>query len=74
MRMVWKCKIPMKIKVFLWLVLHDRLQTGVNLKKKRLKGDHECKICGVPDTSDHIFFLCIIPRFIWTCVKETLGW
>jgi hypothetical protein len=26
---IWKCKVPMKIKVFLWQIFQDRLQTVI---------------------------------------------
>ena len=26
---IWKCKIPLKIQIFLWMALHDRLQSAV---------------------------------------------
>lgn len=32
-----KSRLPNKIKVFMWLVAQDRLQTGVDLKKKELE-------------------------------------
>lgn len=68
MRRIWSCKIPMKLMLFLWL------ETGVNLKRKKWKGDHRCAICGVPETTDHILFKCILAKFTWSCVKEALGW
>lgn len=30
---IWKIKIPLKIKIFLWQMSNDRLQTGVCLKQ-----------------------------------------
>jgi hypothetical protein len=38
MQRVWKSKLPMKLKVFMWQVFHDKLQTGGELKKKKLEG------------------------------------
>lgn len=51
--LVWKCKIPLKIKVFLWQLFNDKLQTAHNLKKKGWKGDSKCCLCGVLETNDH---------------------
>jgi hypothetical protein len=31
---LWQNKMPLKIKVFMWLALQDRLQTGMALKAK----------------------------------------
>jgi len=71
---IWQSRLPMKLKVFLWQISHNRLQTGVVLKKRNWKGNHLCNICGQPETADHIFFECIVARFLWVCFKEALGW
>lgn len=71
---LWKSKLPYKLKVFMWLAIQDRLQTGVNLKKKEWKGSKKCCLCGEAGTMDHIFFHCHITRIIWACFKEALGW
>jgi hypothetical protein len=39
---LWKSKLPMKIKNFLWLVYRGRIQIVDNLKWKRWKGDDKC--------------------------------
>lgn len=31
MKRLWKSKMPMKIKVFMWLSFQDRIQLGVTL-------------------------------------------
>lgn len=74
MAKLWKSKLPNKLKVFFWLVVQDKLQTGVNLKKREWKGDGKCCLCGVEESGNHIFFNCHIARVIWFCVKEALGW
>ena len=71
---LWKSKLPMKLKVFAWLVFHNRIQTGVELKKRHWKGDPRCGICGAPESRDHLFFGCVLARFTWACFKKALGW
>lgn len=71
---MWKSKLPQKLKVFMWLVFQDTLQRGVNLKKRRWKGDEKCYLCRVVETMDHIFFECHVARVIWFYFKEALGW
>ena len=44
------------------------------LKKLKWKGNELCPLCNKPETVDHIFFQCIIARFVWSCFKEALGW
>jgi hypothetical protein len=43
MEELWKSKLPLKIKNFLWLVYRGRIQTVDNLKRKRWKGDEKCQ-------------------------------
>lgn len=56
MSKIWKTKIPLKIKIFLWQMEYDKLQTGVCLKKMGWRGSDRCGICGRLEDSDHIFF------------------
>ena len=46
----------------------------MELKKRKWKGNARCNICNVPKTTDHIFFSCIVAKFLWTCFKEALSW
>jgi hypothetical protein len=64
----------MKLKVFMWQVFHDRLQTGEELKKRNWKGEDKCMVRGVVETRDHILFCCPIAKFIWVCFRDALGW
>ena len=70
MQRLWKSKLPMKIKVFLWLAFQDRLLTGIVLKRRHWKGDGRCVVCKVIETSDHIFFHCPLAKFVWACALE----
>lgn len=52
---VWKGKIPLKIKFFLWQILNNKLQVAINLVKKGWKGSLFCYLCGCLEDIDHIF-------------------
>ena len=56
MMFIWKCNIPLKVKIFLWMAIHDRIQCGVQLKKKKWSGAEECFSSDRLETSDHILF------------------
>jgi hypothetical protein len=73
-RRVWKSKLPMKLKVFMWLACQNRIQSGEALKKMNWKGDPSCAVCGRLESADHILFECLLPKFVWTCLKQAMGW
>ena len=55
----WGSKLPMKLKIFLWQVCSNKLQTRVELKRRNWEDSHLCGICGCPETVGHIlFYLC----------------
>ena len=66
MMLIWKCNIPLKVKIFLWMAIHDRIHCGVQLKKKKWSGPEECFSCDRVETSDHILFQCPIAAFLWS--------
>ena len=74
MSKLWKSKLPLKLKIFMWLTLQGRIQTGVALKRKKWKGDANRTICNLPETVDHVLFRCVMARFVWMSFKEALGW
>jgi hypothetical protein len=39
---VWKAKLPLKIKIFMWLLQQDAILTKKNLSKKNWQGDKSC--------------------------------
>ena len=56
MLLIWKSNIPLKVKIFMWMASHDRIQCAVQLKKKKWSGVEECFTCGKLESSYHILF------------------
>jgi hypothetical protein len=71
--LVWKWKVPLKVKVFLWQMIHDKLQTATTLKRRGWHGSPLCCVCDRPETVDHIMFQCVFLRYLWCCVRDPLG-
>lgn len=67
---LWKSKIPMKIKFFMWQMLHNKLQVAENLIKRKWKGSICCCLCGMPESVNHVFFECHLARMCWGIIKE----
>ncbi|RLN34680.1 putative retroelement [Panicum miliaceum] len=70
---IWKARVPLKIKVFIWQMFH-KLPTATELVKRGWKGSHRCSLCGQPESGDHIFFHCSMARFTWCCLRDFFGW
>jgi hypothetical protein len=70
----WKMKLPLKIKIFLWMLWHDRVQTGEQLKVRKGKGSKRCKYCGKFETRSHLLFNCNISQIICIWVRISLRW
>jgi hypothetical protein len=63
---LWKIKIPLKVKVFLWLVNRKCILTkDVLYRRGWKKGNKLCLFCGMEKTIDHLFFQCSTARFVW---------
>ena len=59
---IWKSKSTMKIEVFGWLLLSDRLNTRNMLKRRQynIADNNDCILCGLPieETVQYLFFNC----------------
>jgi hypothetical protein len=57
---IWSSKALPKLKVFLWLLMHDRLNTHDIMLRKNWKVDSglECVLCNATnvETRNHLFF------------------
>jgi hypothetical protein len=58
-KMIWKAKIPLKIKIFMWLVSQNVILTKDNLIKRRWKGNSSCAFCSENENGGHLFFECV---------------
>jgi hypothetical protein len=66
MMMIWKCPIPLKVKIFDWMVVHDRIQCGVQLKKKKWSSPDKCFVCDKHESTDHILFQCLVSFVVFS--------
>jgi hypothetical protein len=71
-RFLWS-KLPQKIKIFIWLVVRNKILTKDNLKKRSWHGSSECCFCGGLESIEHLFFKCSIARFVWRVIQIALN-
>lgn len=73
-RKLWHVKIPLKVKVFLWLMLKNSVLARDNLAKRNWKGkDRNCSFCDNPETVEHLFRTCVVARFMWGVIRSVTG-
>lgn len=72
-RMIWKAEIPQRIKVFLWLLIRDRVLSKTDLQKRNWKGNIGCCWCGITESTGHIFFNCQVAVFTWHVISIALN-
>ncbi|KAE8797566.1 hypothetical protein D1007_27219 [Hordeum vulgare] len=70
---LWEAPLPVKIKIFVWQLLRDRLPLGTEVLKHHGPGNGLCPLCHVPETGTHIIFSCVADQALWGFVHETLG-
>nr|GEY62656.1 RNA-directed DNA polymerase, eukaryota, reverse transcriptase zinc-binding domain protein [Tanacetum cinerariifolium] len=60
----WNHYIPIKVNVFLWRLVLNKLPTRVNLDRKGIDVDSVlCPICCVDvETANHVFFSCVMAK------------
>jgi hypothetical protein len=66
-------KIPLKIKIWLWLIWHNATSTKDNLLKRNWTGDPLCQFCSTHKTLLHLFFSCPAANYAWSMVGTVVG-
>ena len=72
-KFIWKAKLPLKIKVFLWQLSQDAVLTRENMMKRNWLGRPVCSFCSNIETASHLFFNCATTRFVWGLLGACLG-
>lgn len=63
---VWITLIPQRVRMFLWLALHNYDLTNINRVVRHLIDDPRCKECGAQEEDiDHILRRCTHAREFW---------
>ncbi|KAK1316814.1 hypothetical protein QJS10_CPA05g01062 [Acorus calamus] len=71
---LWKWKVPGKIKIFMWLVLQNRLLTKSYRAKWRPFEPTDCPMCNVePETVEHLLIRCTMAARLWSEISRSTG-
>jgi hypothetical protein len=70
---LWKIKILLKIKVFVWLLYRKAILIKDNLVKRNWYGNVMCCFCNSLETIQHLLFDCVLAKFLWRVIQLTFG-
>jgi hypothetical protein len=62
---LWKIKIPLKIKIFMWFLSNKVLLTKDNLARRNWNGHQRCCFCDSNETVEHLFIACPFAQILW---------
>jgi hypothetical protein len=63
---IWQMKVPNKVQMFLWRLIHNSLPVRNNLKRRKVKTKTVCPMCKrLDEDCGHVFFKCKKARECW---------
>ena len=65
---IWKVKMLLKIKVFMWFVHKQVILTKDNLAKRNWTGSRRCSFCDRDESIKHLFLDCPMTKKLWWSV------
>jgi hypothetical protein len=71
---IWKWKIQLKIKLFIWLAMEGKILTWDSLQKRGWEGPGRCPLCKQDSENIiHLFKLCPFAISVWNIVSKDLN-
>jgi hypothetical protein len=68
-RDIWATKLPLKIRIFTWQLVLDRLPSSQLIASRFGPNSGCCALCDTAEDANHIFFTCSQARFMWSVVR-----
>jgi hypothetical protein len=62
-RLIWKLKLPLKIKTFLWYLNKGVILIKDNLVRRNWTGSTSCAFCNSEETIQHLFLNAIMLNY-----------
>ena len=64
--LLWKVKVPSKVRLFAWRLAHTSIPTGTLKHERKMAGSPVCSICNdALDTWRHSLMNCRMARCVW---------
>jgi hypothetical protein len=74
--LIWHKHVPLKVSIFVWRLLRDRLLTKDNLVSRGIiaPAAHLCVSgCGGVESTQHLFLSCSFFGSLWSLVRSWIG-
>jgi hypothetical protein len=71
--LIWKLKLPLKIKVFMWYLYKGVILTKDNLARRQWQKDRKCCLCSSNESIQHLLFDCHFAKFIWRIIQVSFN-
>ncbi|KAK9030109.1 hypothetical protein V6N11_031540 [Hibiscus sabdariffa] len=63
---IWKLIVPQRVRVFVWVTLHERLLTNAERVRRHFANSDLCGICGgAKEDLEHVLHSCAIAKGLW---------
>jgi hypothetical protein len=70
---IWKWHLPLKVILFFWLAINNKILTWDILQKKGWVGPSYCILCGQQaEDINHLFIECIFTKSVWNKCEHLL--
>ena len=70
---IWKVKVALKIKVFMWFVHKGVILTKDNFFKRKWEGSKRCYFCDQDETIWRLFIKCPLAKLLWRTIHVTFN-
>jgi hypothetical protein len=70
---IWKIKVSLKIRIFMWFLHKEVILTNDNCIKPSWHDCSKCCFCYQEETLQHIFFSCPFTRILWRIIFMTFS-
>jgi hypothetical protein len=69
---LWNCKVPSKLKIFLWRLARHSLPTFDVMEHHHMTDSLMCVMCGQPDSWLHALIECSSSRSVWALQNDEM--
>src|SRR4051812_845930 len=70
---LWKIKVPLKIKIFMWFLYKKVILSKDNLVKRNWQGCAKSCFCDKDEAIQHVFISCPFSKMLWRIIFTTFN-